>query len=69
MPAKSQVIQSAEAVSPQSDSKQVTSLETTPIWEIAARLGAEIPPDERASVPHDGARNFKHYLYGASQDS
>jgi len=35
-----------------------------PIWEIAAELGAQIPDEEWAKVPHDGSINYKHYLYG-----
>ncbi len=36
-----------------------------PIWETAAEIGAEIPAEEKARVPHDGSINYKHYLYGA----
>ena len=34
-----------------------------PIWEIILESGPEIPLEERAAAPHDGARNYKHYLY------
>lgn len=34
-----------------------------PIWEIILQSGPNIPPEERAAAPHDGARNYKHYLY------
>ena len=36
-----------------------------PIWEIAAEIGARIPPEEKARMPHDGSINYKHYLYGS----
>ncbi len=36
-----------------------------PIWEIAAEIGAEIPAEEKARMPHDGSINYKHYLYGS----
>ena len=43
----------------------VSEEDTRPIWEIAAELGEQIPAEERARVPHDGSKNYKHHLYGA----
>jgi hypothetical protein len=40
------------------------TLDDRPIWEIILESGPAIPPEERAAAPHDGARNYKHYLYG-----
>ena len=34
-----------------------------PVWEIAAEIGAQIPAEEKARMPHDGSINYKHYLY------
>ena len=27
-------------------------------------LGKKVPPEERAKMPHDGAANHDHYIYG-----
>ncbi len=40
-----------------------------PIWELIASSAEEIPLEERAKVPHDGARNYKHYLYGQAKEA
>jgi hypothetical protein len=40
-----------------------------PIWEIAADLGAAIPEEDRAKVPHDSSVNYKHYLYGTPEQT
>jgi hypothetical protein len=40
------------------------TLDDRPIWEIILESGPDIPPEERAAAPHDGAHNYKHYLYG-----
>ena len=32
-----------------------------PIWELAARLSAQVPQEEWAKLPTDLARNFDHY--------
>lgn len=40
-----------------------------PIWEVVAEIGAQIPDEEWAKVPNDGSINYRHYLYGASQQS
>ncbi len=37
----------------------------TPIWKRAAALGAAVPAEERANLPHDGSVNYEHYLYQA----
>lgn len=38
---------------------------TVPVWKRAAALGAAIPAEERANLPHDGSVNYEHYLYQA----
>jgi hypothetical protein len=35
------------------------------IFEKIEELGRQIPPDELARHPVDGARNLHHYLHGA----
>ena len=36
-----------------------------PIWEIIADLSAEVPMEEWAKLPTDGAEQHDHYLYGS----
>lgn len=36
----------------------------SPIWERIAARAAEIPPEEIAKLPADGAAQIDHYLYG-----
>ena len=38
--------------------------ERKPIWKRAVEAGLSIPPEERARLPQDGARNVDHYVYG-----
>ena len=33
-------------------------------WEKISALGKSIPEGEWNNVPTDGAKNYKHYLYG-----
>jgi hypothetical protein len=35
-----------------------------PIWELVDEVLGPVPPEERDRVPHDGAENHDHYLYG-----
>jgi hypothetical protein len=35
-----------------------------PIWEVAAELVAEIPEEDLARLPLDGAAQHDHYIYG-----
>jgi hypothetical protein len=39
--------------------KRYTASET---FEWLARVGKELPPEEKAAMPRDGAANFDHYL-------
>lgn len=41
---------------------------STPIWEAADELAAEVPDSEWRRVPPDLARNLHHYLHGGSKD-
>jgi hypothetical protein len=36
-----------------------------PIWEIITELSSEIPTEEWAKLPTDGAEQHDHYLYGS----
>ena len=36
-----------------------------PIWEIITELSAQIPLEEWAKLPTDGAEQHDHYLYGS----
>jgi hypothetical protein len=35
-----------------------------PIWEVAAELTHDIPPEILETLPTDGAEQHDHYLYG-----
>ncbi len=39
-------------------------LDERPIWEILAGSLKDIPPEERALLPKDGASQVDHYVYG-----
>jgi len=41
---------------------------STPIWETAEKLAAQVPDSEWRKVPPDLARNLHHYLHGGSKD-
>ncbi|MBW4582734.1 MAG: hypothetical protein KME42_24460 [Tildeniella nuda ZEHNDER 1965/U140] len=61
--------QQSEADQPAALTTQKTRTKR-PIWEVVAEIGAQIPDEEWAKLPDDGAVNYKHYLYGATkQDS
>lgn len=36
-----------------------------PFWERILDVAGPVPPEERDRMPHDGAENHDHYLYGA----
>jgi hypothetical protein len=42
---------------------------TESLWEMAARLRAQVPPEEWDKLPTDLAKNVDHYLYGAKKIS
>jgi hypothetical protein len=41
------------------------SRETRPIWEIIVELSSQVPLEEWAKLPADGAEQHDHYLYGS----
>jgi hypothetical protein len=42
----------------------VPKLESPPIWELILDNMKDVPPEEFAKLPRDGAREHDHYLYG-----
>jgi hypothetical protein len=55
-----------------SHSLRVTKAKKKPtesLGEMAARLRAQVPPEEWDKLPTDMARNVDHYLYGAKKVS
>lgn len=38
--------------------------ETRPIWEVIAENMKDVPPEDFAALPKDGASEIDHYLYG-----
>jgi len=36
-----------------------------PLWEIAEEISAQVPLEEWAKLPGDGAEQHDHYLYGS----
>ena len=36
-----------------------------PLWEIAEEISAQVPLEEWAKLPADGAEQHDHYLYGS----
>jgi len=53
------------------DKEQLAQPESTrrPISEIFEELSSQIPIEEWAELPHDGAEQHDHYLYGSSKRS
>lgn len=53
------------------DKEQLAQRESTrrPIGEIFEELSSEIPFDEWAELPRDGAEQHDHYLYGSPKRS
>ena len=38
--------------------------ETRPIWEVITDNMKNVPPDDLAALPKDGASQIDHYIYG-----
>jgi hypothetical protein len=45
-------------------SPQELQLESRPIWELIEDNMKDVPPEEFAKLPDDGASQHDHYLYG-----
>lgn len=46
------------------DQPEELKLESRPIWEIILDNMKDVPPEEFAKLPKDGASEHDHYLYG-----
>ncbi|AFY34376.1 hypothetical protein [Calothrix sp. PCC 7507] len=44
--------------------RRQTPADYKPIWEVAADLTQDIPPEILETLPTDGAEQHDHYLYG-----
>lgn len=57
------LLEELDAVPPQmlADGKE-------PVWEMAVRLGKQIPEEELLRIPPDFSRNLDHYLYGCAKE-
>ena len=53
----------------QPEEERTPSLGTHPVLAMIDRLRAEIPELEQEKAPTDGAKNYKHYLYGFPREN
>jgi hypothetical protein len=49
---------------PGSDAPPEPNADTRPIWEVMLDNLKDVPPEEFARLPKDGASQVDHYLYG-----
>jgi antitoxin component of MazEF toxin-antitoxin module len=54
----------ADLVAEVQDGRIVLERPRRPIWERIAALVADVPPEELAKLPTDGASQHDHYIYG-----
>jgi hypothetical protein len=53
----------------------VTALETLlapparPLWQVAAGLLSDLPPEELERLPEDGSMELDHYVYGSPKSA
>jgi len=38
--------------------------ETRPIWDVLVENMEDVPPEDLAALPKDGASQIDHYIYG-----
>jgi hypothetical protein len=57
------LVQLAEQAGP-STLPENQSLDTRPIWEVIQDNMKDVPPEDMASLPRDGASQIDHYVYG-----
>lgn len=55
----------ADLVAEVQDGRIVLGPKRRPIWERIAEMAADVPPEELAKLPADGASQHDHYIYGA----
>jgi antitoxin component of MazEF toxin-antitoxin module len=54
----------ADLVAEVRDGRIVVAPKRPPIWERIAAMVADVPPEELAKLPTDGASQHDHYIYG-----
>ena len=54
----------ADVVAEVQDGRIILQRPHRPIWEEIADLVADVPPEELAKLPTDGASQHDHYIYG-----
>ena len=47
-----------------SSQRSQASLDTRPIWDVIADNMKDVPPEDFAALPKDGASQMDHYIYG-----
>ena len=65
-------VASANATPPaprQTEEEHVPDYGTHPVLAMIDRLRAEIPELDQETAPTDGAKNYKHYLYGHPKEN
>ncbi len=53
----------------QTEEEHAPDCETHPVITMIDRLRAEIPELDQETAPTDGAKNYKHYLYGHPKEN
>ena len=56
------ILADAAAVEPAGPEESVQELR--PIWEVIAENMKDVPPEDLALLPRDGASQIDHYVYG-----
>ena len=58
-----------EAIEPilSAGTENVSGNETRPIWDVLVENMKDVPPDDLAALPKDGASQIDHYIYGLPQ--
>jgi Arc/MetJ-type ribon-helix-helix transcriptional regulator len=51
-------------VSPTNGQEQTPAIEHKPIWEVIEEIMRDVPDEELACLPVDGAEQVDHYIYG-----
>jgi antitoxin component of MazEF toxin-antitoxin module len=58
------VVPGTDLVAEVQDGRIVLGPKRRPIWERIAEMVADVPPEELAKLPADGASQHDHYIYG-----
>lgn len=54
-----------QAAAKQPAARDQAGAQQKPIWEVVDELRKNVPPEELAKLPKDGAAQLDHYLYGS----